>query len=207
LKAILAAPSLPPPAGPPTDAPSQQMGRTHNCNGYYPYLSDRLAESGTVLVRFDVSETGAITAVRLGHTSGNDRLDRAAVSCVSRHWRNTPAYRGGMPVASPDHRAFIDFRPYKSAPTDTDRAETLASMARYDEAVAEYSRILTVSPDDADLYFHRGLANYVAGHYADAERDFDKAASLKPDFDEAVAGRELAGRSAIAATPTEKKGI
>jgi len=42
-------------------------------------------------------------------SSGSDRLDQAAVSCVSSRWRNTPAMNGDTPVASPNHQAIVRF--------------------------------------------------------------------------------------------------
>jgi len=101
-------PTQPKPAEP-TITPSKQVGRTHDCNSYYPDLSRRLNESGDVLVHYDVGVDGAITNVGVAKSSGSDRLDQAAVSCVSTRWRNTPAMQGDTPVASPNHQAIVRF--------------------------------------------------------------------------------------------------
>lgn len=104
------APTPPTPAPPaPTVTPSKAVGRTHDCQSYFPDLSRRLNESGDVLVHYDVGVDGAISNVGVAKSSGSERLDNAAVSCVSSKWRNTPAMQGDTPVASPNHQAIIRF--------------------------------------------------------------------------------------------------
>jgi protein TonB len=94
---------------PPTIMPSKAVGHTHDCATFYPDLSRRLDESGDVLVHYDVGADGSITNVGVSKSSGSDRLDQAAVSCVSTRWRNTPAMNGDTPVASPNHDAIVRF--------------------------------------------------------------------------------------------------
>jgi len=101
-------PTQPKPAEP-TITPSKAVGRTHDCQSYYPDLSRRLNEQGDVLVHYDVGVDGAISNVGVAKSSGSDRLDQAAVSCVSSRWRNTPAMNGETPVASPNHQAIVRF--------------------------------------------------------------------------------------------------
>jgi protein TonB len=98
-----------PPAPQPTVTPAKAVGRTHDCQSYYPDLSRRLNESGNVLIHYDVGVDGAITNVGVAKSSGSDRLDQAAVSCVSSKWKDTPAMQGNTPVASPGHQALIQF--------------------------------------------------------------------------------------------------
>ncbi len=102
-------PVPPPPVAAPVIAPSKAVGRTHDCTTYYPDLSRRLSESGDVLIHYDVGVDGAITNVGVAKSSGSERLDNAAVSCVSSRWRNTPAMEGDKPVASPGHQAIVRF--------------------------------------------------------------------------------------------------
>jgi periplasmic protein TonB len=94
---------------PTTVTPSQALGRTHDCASFYPDLSKRLNESGDVLVHYDVGVDGAISNVGISKSSGSDRLDQAAVSCVSTRWRNKPAMNGDTAVASPGHEAIVRF--------------------------------------------------------------------------------------------------
>jgi len=99
--------------GPVVDAhgngPSRAIGETHDCAEFYPSESRMIDEAGDVLVGYDVAATGVITNVHLVRTSGSERLDQAAIVCVSTRWRNTPAMQGGKPVASPNHQAIIRF--------------------------------------------------------------------------------------------------
>ncbi|MEI9885976.1 MAG: energy transducer TonB [Rhizomicrobium sp.] len=107
--AVQATVAAPPPVVQPTISPSKAVGRTHDCATYYPDLSRRLNESGDVLIHYDVGIDGAISNVGVSKSSGSERLDNAAVSCVSSRWRNTPAMQGTQPVASPGHQAIVRF--------------------------------------------------------------------------------------------------
>jgi periplasmic protein TonB len=93
----------------PAPTPAKAVGRTHDCTSYFPDLSRRLNESGDVLIHYDVGVDGSITNVGIAKSSGSDRLDQAAVSCVSSKWRDTPATQGNTPVASPGHQAIVRF--------------------------------------------------------------------------------------------------
>jgi|SRR6185437_2375271 protein TonB len=90
--------------------PSKAVGRTHSCDSYYPPLSAKLNETGTVTVHYDVGVDGSISNVGITRSSGSERLDNAAVNCVSSKWRNTPAMQGNTPVASPGHEANVVFK-------------------------------------------------------------------------------------------------
>ena len=107
--AVQATVPVPPPVVQPTITAAKALGRTHDCTSYFPDLSRRLNESGDVLIRYDVGIDGAITGVAVAKSSGSERLDNAAVSCVSSKWRDSPAMNGATPVASPDHQAIVRF--------------------------------------------------------------------------------------------------
>lgn len=91
------------------DAPSKAVGRTHECIEYFTIFSILMAKTGTVLVRYDVTETGAIANATVANSSGDTWMDRAAVLCVSRHFRNTPAVQNGVAVASPGHTTQLSY--------------------------------------------------------------------------------------------------
>jgi TonB family protein len=91
-------------------APSTAVSGTHDCAGYYPELSRRLNQTGDVLVSYDVLADGTLTHVHILRSSGIVELDRAALLCVSQRWRNLPAMRDGVLIASPGHRAIIRFQ-------------------------------------------------------------------------------------------------
>ena len=57
----------------------------------------------------DAQIDGSISNVHVAKSSGSERLDSAAVSCVSSKWRNTPAMQGDTPVASPGHQAIVRY--------------------------------------------------------------------------------------------------
>jgi TonB family protein len=165
-----------------------------------------LGEGGDVLIHYDVGADGAVSNVGIDRSSESERLDRAAVICVSRHWRNAAAVREGVAYATPHHQAIIRYMPYADMPYSLRRGEALAGIGAYDAAITEFTRQITSDPVKADAYFDRGVAFYMKGNFASAVRDFDKALSLKWDFDEAAAGRALAGRGALEAAPPAGKG-
>ena len=75
------------------------VGHTHNCDTYYPDMSKRLNEQGTVIVQYVVGTDGSISNVAVRTSSGSDRLDQAAINCVTSRFRSEPATEGGKPVA------------------------------------------------------------------------------------------------------------
>jgi protein TonB len=90
-------PTAPAPVVAPT--PPKAVGRTHNCDSYYPDVSRRLNEQGTTVVQYVVGVDGSITNVAVRTSSGSERLDEAAVSCVQTKFRSEPATQGGKPVS------------------------------------------------------------------------------------------------------------
>lgn len=208
IKAMAAAPPPappPPPDDPNAVVPSRAVGHSHNCAAYYPSLSNWLGEAGDVLIHYDVGADGAITNVGIGQSSGFDRLDRAAVVCVSRHWRNTPGTRAGVAFATPGHQAIIRYTNNNGGPFyDRRRGEALDGLGDYAGANAAFDAAVVANPSDFETYFNRGLTHYVQGDWSEAARDFDKALTLKPDSDDALAGRDLAKGAALAAVPPGK---
>jgi protein TonB len=63
----------------------------------YPAQSRRLGETGLVVLRVELNETGDVAAARVNSSSSYIRLDEAALAAV-RTWRCTPATRNGQPV-------------------------------------------------------------------------------------------------------------
>lgn len=89
--------------------PSKAVPGTHDCSRFYPEAALRNNDSGDVLVTYDVGTDGTISNVTVTKSSGYPLLDHAAVDCVSTAWRNTPAMRDGVAVASPGHQAIVRF--------------------------------------------------------------------------------------------------
>jgi protein TonB len=65
----------------------------------YPSVSRRLGETGKVVLRVELDDTGRVSAARVITSSGFDRLDAAALAAV-RTWRCRPAQRDGQAVRS-----------------------------------------------------------------------------------------------------------
>lgn len=65
----------------------------------YPPVSRRLGETGKVVLRVELDETGRVSAAQLISSSGHPRLDAAALAAVSA-WRCQPARRDGQAVRS-----------------------------------------------------------------------------------------------------------
>ena len=65
----------------------------------YPPVSRRLGETGKVVLRVELDETGRVSAAQLISSSGHPRLDAAALAAVSA-WRCQPAQRDGQTVRS-----------------------------------------------------------------------------------------------------------
>jgi protein TonB len=65
----------------------------------YPAVSRRLGETGKVVLRAELDETGRVSVARVITSSGHPRLDAAALAAVSA-WRCQPAQRDGQAVRS-----------------------------------------------------------------------------------------------------------
>ena len=67
-------------------------------SAFYPAESIRLGETGRTEMMICVSERGQVSSVRIAHSSGFPRLDRAAIN-MAYDYRFTPAMQHGSPVA------------------------------------------------------------------------------------------------------------
>lgn len=90
---------------PPATAPrasairdSAPMPLASNAQPKYPAAALRAGETGTVLLRVNVSAGGEPTDIAIARRSGNRDLDRAAMN-AARNWRFQPAMRDGKAVA------------------------------------------------------------------------------------------------------------
>src|SRR3546814_11928533 len=63
----------------------------------YPVESRRLREQGTVAIKVLVGPEGTVQELKLAESSGNSRLDKAALSAV-RKWRFAPPQQAGKTV-------------------------------------------------------------------------------------------------------------
>jgi protein TonB len=92
-------PAPPKPVGPVTLASELAVTCTERTPPPYPPLSRRLGETGKVVLRVDLDETGRVSAAQVISSSGFNRLDAAALTAV-KSWRCAPAQRDGQAVRS-----------------------------------------------------------------------------------------------------------
>ncbi|MBX3412359.1 MAG: energy transducer TonB [Pirellulales bacterium] len=69
----------------------------NNVPPLYPRQARREGKQGTVLLRLEVMEHGAVSRVELLSSSGHEMLDLAAIEAV-RGWRYAPVRQGGKPI-------------------------------------------------------------------------------------------------------------
>lgn len=96
----------------PDDSSGNSIDATSNTNGImpaagissthttpdYPVQSRALGEKGVVLLAITVDELGRVSAAQVTRSSGFPRLDAAAVSWMTAHWRYRPAMQNGKPI-------------------------------------------------------------------------------------------------------------
>lgn len=96
--AVEARPAEPPrPTGPVSLGTELSVVCSERTPPAYPATARRLGEEGTVVLRVELDEAGAVAAARVATGSGHARLDEAALAAV-RSWRCRPALRDGRPI-------------------------------------------------------------------------------------------------------------
>lgn len=93
------APSMALPAGPVALSTELSVACTERLAPTYPSQSRRLGETGVVILRVELNETGRVTSATVKNSSGYSRLDEAALAAV-RTWRCAPATRNGHLASS-----------------------------------------------------------------------------------------------------------
>ncbi|HEV2561007.1 MAG TPA: energy transducer TonB [Rhizomicrobium sp.] len=81
-----------------SQAPS--LSKPENCADDYPFLSRVFGQEGTTELAFTVLADGTVSGVKIATSSGYDRLDDAAVDCVSQ-WHYRPALKDNALVDAP----------------------------------------------------------------------------------------------------------
>jgi tetratricopeptide (TPR) repeat protein len=71
------------------------------------------------------------------------------------------------------------------------RADALAEMNQYTDAIADYDRAIALDPRDPTAHFNRGLAYAALGDDAHAVADFDEQIRLQPQYYDAFYHRGL----------------
>lgn len=94
---VIEAPPMPLPVGPVALSSELAVACPERSAPAYPAQSRRFGETGVVVLRVELDETGRVAVARISSSSGHARLDEAALGAV-RTWRCTPAMRNGQPV-------------------------------------------------------------------------------------------------------------
>lgn len=94
---VIEAPPMPLPAGPVAMSSELSVACPERSTPSYPAQSRRFGETGVVVLRVELDETGRVALARVSSSSGHVRLDEAALAAV-RAWRCWPALRDGQPV-------------------------------------------------------------------------------------------------------------
>ena len=63
---------------------------------------------------------------------------------------------------------------------------------RSDEALASYDEAIKINPDDAVVFYNRGIVLQALQRFDDALDSYDKAISIKSDYAEAHSNRGTA---------------
>ena len=98
----------------------------------------------------------------------------------------------------PDFEGFASLRddhtPYTplTAEEHSKRAAQAARKDKFEEAIADYDKALYRNPNDAFIYYSRGLAKAGWKKYDDAITDYDRAIQLNPSYASAYYQRGVA---------------
>lgn len=84
----------------PADSDPAMVGTARNCRDFYPFWSRMWGDEGVTRLAFTVLADGTVHDVKVTQGSGSDRMDAAAVECVST-WHYRPALRKGVIAAVP----------------------------------------------------------------------------------------------------------
>src|SRR5258708_1550342 len=71
------------------------------------------------------------------------------------------------------------------------RGTVLNDLARFDEAIADFDKAISLQADFAGAYYNRAKSLLLAGRLADASAAFDRALMAKPELAETWVGRQV----------------
>lgn len=94
---VIQAPPMPLPPGPMALSSELSVACPERSAPAYPAQSRRFGETGVVVLRVELGESGNVALARVDRSSGYPHLDEAALAAV-RTWRCLPAMRKGQPV-------------------------------------------------------------------------------------------------------------
>lgn len=79
------------------EASQNKVGHAHTCRKYLPKEASETGTQGTTQMAFRIMTDGNTQDVHVESSSGDSKLDQAAVQCAQR-WHYLPAKRDGVPI-------------------------------------------------------------------------------------------------------------
>ena len=76
------------------------LSKPETCRDNYPFFARVLGQEGTTELALKVMADGTVSDVKVSKSSGSDRLDDAAVDCVSA-WHYRPAIKDDQTIDAP----------------------------------------------------------------------------------------------------------
>jgi protein TonB len=76
------------------------LSKPEDCRDNYPFFARIFRQEGTTELAFQVGADGTVSGVKVTKSSGSDRLDDAAVDCVS-GWHYRPAIKDDQLIDAP----------------------------------------------------------------------------------------------------------
>jgi TonB family protein len=76
------------------------LSKPENCRDHYPFFARVLGQEGTTELAYTVLADGTVSNVKVAKSSDSDRLDDAAVECVTQ-WHYRPAIKDDQTVDAP----------------------------------------------------------------------------------------------------------
>ena len=80
---------------------------------------------------------------------------------------------------------------HSSAPLFNHRGIAYLALGRYDDAIADFTQVIDMRPDEARAYTSRGLAKRMLGHLQEALVDLDRSFEIDPMWPDTLYGRAL----------------
>jgi TonB family protein len=77
-----------------------QLSKPQNCRDDYPFFARVFNQEGTTELSFTVLADGTVSGIKVTKSSDSDRLDNAAVECVTK-WHYRPAIKDDQTVDAP----------------------------------------------------------------------------------------------------------
>ena len=143
-------------------------------------------EIGVVASAIALVLCGAWGCGRAPRPAPRERTDAAAPPSAPAETETPVAAEGADGVPPPAGA------PAETASEHCDRGKALYDQGDLQDAIAAYSRAISLEPGLAEAYYGRGLARQDAGETDLAIADFTKAIEERPDFVDALNARGLA---------------